>query len=132
MKHYLQIVLFGNDLIGDITILPTQYLLSSSNSKFVCCNIFFIFTSGILIWYSFLCTKCSVMVLPLILFSCCYHQSCTWWFYQVSLVNQTKMICSKFRRPSDLLLGSVFFVYHMFISPWGGCNKMFYHGRVYK
>ena len=29
--------------------------------------------------------------------------------YQVSLVNHTKMICSDFRRSSDLLLGSVFF-----------------------
>ena len=38
----------------------------------------------------------------------CYHLSCTWWFYQVILVNLTKMICSDFRRPLDLLLGSVF------------------------
>ena len=28
-------------------------------------------------------------------------------FYQVSLVNRTKMICSNFRRPSEVLLGSV-------------------------
>ena len=46
-------------------------------------------------------------------------------FYQVSLVNRRKMICSDFRRPSDLLFGSVFFIYHMFIPPWGSCNKMF-------
>ena len=44
-------------------------------------------------------------------------------FYQVSPVNRTKMICSDFRRPSELLLGSVVVLYHMFIPPWGSCNK---------
>ena len=36
-------------------------------------------------------------------------------FYQVSLVNQTKMICSEFRRPSEVLV----VLYHMFI-PYRG------------
>ena len=39
VKHYLQIVLFGNYLIENMTVLPTQDCLSSSNSKFVCCKI---------------------------------------------------------------------------------------------
>ena len=38
MKHYLQIVLFGNYLIGDMIVLPTQDCLSSINSKFVFCQ----------------------------------------------------------------------------------------------
>ena len=41
-------------------------------------------------------------------------------FYQVSLVNWTKITCSDFRRPSVLLQGSFVILYHMFIS----------HGRI--
>ena len=33
VDHYLQVVLFGNYLIGDMTVLPTQYLVSSINFK---------------------------------------------------------------------------------------------------
>ena len=40
-------------------------------------------------------------------------------FYQVSQVNRTKMICSDFRRPLEVLV----VLYHMFIPPWGSCNK---------
>ena len=47
-------------------------------------------------------------------------------FYQMILVNWTKMICSDFRRPWDLILGSFYlFIYHMFIPPWGSYNKIF-------
>ena len=44
-------------------------------------------------------------------------------FYQVSLVNRTRITCSDFRRPSFLLLGNFVVLYHMFITPWGSCNK---------
>ena len=44
-------------------------------------------------------------------------------FYQVSLVNQIRIACSYFRRPSFLLLGNFVVPYHMFIPPWGSCNK---------
>ena len=40
-------------------------------------------------------------------------------FYQVSLVNRTRITCSDFREPSVLLLGSFVVLYHMFI-PHGG------------
>ena len=40
MKHYLQVVLFGNYLIGYKTVLPTHDCLSLTNSKFVCCKIY--------------------------------------------------------------------------------------------
>ena len=40
-------------------------------------------------------------------------------FHQVSLVNQTRIACSDFRRPSILLLGKFVVLYHMFI-PHGG------------
>ena len=33
VKHYLQVVLFGNYLIGDMIVLPAQDFLSSSNFK---------------------------------------------------------------------------------------------------
>ena len=36
-------------------------------------------------------------------------------FYQVSLVNQTRITCLDFRRPSVLLLGSFVVLYHRFI-----------------
>ena len=36
-------------------------------------------------------------------------------FYQVSLVNQTKMICLDFRRPSEVLV----VLYHMFVTHGG-------------
>ena len=44
-------------------------------------------------------------------------------FYQVSLVNQTRITCLEFRRPSVLFLGNFVVLYHMFIPPWGSCNK---------
>ena len=40
-------------------------------------------------------------------------------FYQVSLVNQTKMICSDFRRPLEVLV----VLYHMFIPHRGDVIK---------
>ena len=40
-------------------------------------------------------------------------------FYQVSLVNQKRITCSNFKRPSVLLLGSFVVLYRMFI-PHGG------------
>ena len=40
-------------------------------------------------------------------------------FYQVSLVNRTRITCSDFREPSVLLLGSFVVLCHMFI-PHGG------------
>ena len=40
-------------------------------------------------------------------------------FYQVILVNRTRITCSNFRRPSVLLLGIFVVLYHMFI-PHGG------------
>ena len=40
-------------------------------------------------------------------------------FYQVSLVNQTRITCLDFRRPSVLFLGIFVVLYHMFI-PHGG------------
>ena len=44
-------------------------------------------------------------------------------FYQVSLVNQTRITCLDFRRPSVLLLVNFVVPYHMFIPPWESCNK---------
>ena len=46
-------------------------------------------------------------------------------FYQVSLLNRTKMICSDFRRPSKLLLGSACCTISHVHTPWESCNKMF-------
>ena len=40
-------------------------------------------------------------------------------FYEVSLVNWTRITCSEFREPSILLLESFVILYHMFI-PHGG------------
>ena len=61
VKHYLQIVLFGK--LTTWQILPTQGFLYSINSKFVCWFFYYLFPSGIFIWYSFPCTKCSLMFL---------------------------------------------------------------------
>ena len=44
-------------------------------------------------------------------------------FYQAILVNQTRITCSDFRRPSVLFLENFVVLYHMFIPPWGNCNK---------
>ena len=44
-------------------------------------------------------------------------------FYQVSLVNWTRITCSDFKRLSALLLGNFVVLYHMFIPRWGNCNK---------
>ena len=44
-------------------------------------------------------------------------------FYQVSLVNQTRITCSNFRRPSVLLLGSACCTISHVHTPWGVCNK---------
>ena len=44
-------------------------------------------------------------------------------FYQVSLVNQTRITCSNFRRPSEVLLGSACCTISHVHTPWGNCNK---------
>ena len=44
-------------------------------------------------------------------------------FYQVSLVNWTRITCLDFRSSSVLFLGNFVVPYHMFIPPWGSCNK---------
>ena len=44
-------------------------------------------------------------------------------FYQVSLVNLTRITCSDFRRPSVLLLGSPCCTISHFHTPCGNCNK---------
>ena len=46
-------------------------------------------------------------------------------FYQVSLVNWTKMICSDFKRPLEVLLRSACCTISHVHTPWGSCNKMF-------
>ena len=51
-------------------------------------------------------------------------------FYQVSLVNQTKVICLDFRRPSEVLV----VLYHMFIPHRGvviKCSSMIIHWHIY-
>ena len=44
-------------------------------------------------------------------------------FYQVSLVNQTGLTCSDFRRPMEVLLGSACYTISHVHTPWGSCNK---------
>ena len=44
-------------------------------------------------------------------------------FYQVSLVNQTRITCSDFRRPLEVLLGSACCTISHVHTPWGNCNK---------
>ena len=53
----------------------------------------------------------------------CYHLSCTWWFYQVSLVNWKRITCLDFRRPLEVLLGSACCIISHLHTPWGNCNK---------
>ena len=53
-------------------------------------------------------------------------------FYQVSLENRTKMICSDFKRPSEVLLGSACCTISHVHTLWGSCNKMFQHDSVCK
>ena len=53
-------------------------------------------------------------------------------FYQLSLVNQAKIICSNFRRPSEVLLGSVCCTISHVNTPYGSCNKMFQNDSVCK
>ena len=53
-------------------------------------------------------------------------------FYQVSLVNQTRITCLDFRRPLEVLLGSAFCTISHVHTPWGNCNKMFQHDSVCK
>ena len=42
---------------------------------------------------------------------------------QVSLVNRTKIFCSDFKRPSEVLLGSACCTISYVHTPWGNCNK---------
>ena len=44
-------------------------------------------------------------------------------YYQVSLVNQTRITCSDFIRPSVVLLGSSCCTISHLHTPWGNCNK---------
>ena len=44
-------------------------------------------------------------------------------FYQVILVNRTKMICSDFKRPSEVLPGSACCTISHVHTPWWDCNK---------
>ena len=44
-------------------------------------------------------------------------------FYQVILVNWTKILCLDFRRPSEVLLGSACCIISHVHTPWGNCNK---------
>ena len=44
-------------------------------------------------------------------------------FYQVSLVNQTRITCSDLRRPLEVLLGSACCAISHVHTPWGNCNK---------
>ena len=44
-------------------------------------------------------------------------------FYQVSLVNRTRITCSDFRRPVEVLLGSACCTISHVHTPWGNCNK---------
>ena len=44
-------------------------------------------------------------------------------FYQVILVNQTKILCSDFKKPSEVLLGTACCTISHVHTPWGNCNK---------
>ena len=44
-------------------------------------------------------------------------------FYQVILVNRTRITCSDFRRPLEVLLGSACCIISHVHTPWGNCNK---------
>ena len=44
-------------------------------------------------------------------------------FYQVSLVNRTRISCSDFRRSLEVLLGSACCTISHVHTPWGNCNK---------
>ena len=44
-------------------------------------------------------------------------------FYQVSLVNRTRITCSDFRRPVEVLLASACCTISHVHTPWGNCNK---------
>ena len=44
-------------------------------------------------------------------------------FYQMSLVNWTRITCLDFREPSVLLLGSACCTISHVHTPWGNCNK---------
>ena len=44
-------------------------------------------------------------------------------FYQVILVNRTRITCSDFRRPLEVLLGSACCTISHVHTPWGNCNK---------
>ena len=44
-------------------------------------------------------------------------------FYQVSLVNQTRITCSDCKRPLEVLLGSACCTISHAHTPWGNCNK---------
>ena len=44
-------------------------------------------------------------------------------FYQVSLVNRTRITCSNFRRPVEVLLGSACCTISHVHTPWRNCNK---------
>ena len=44
-------------------------------------------------------------------------------FYQVSLVNRTRITCSNFRRPSEVLMGSDCCTISHVHTTWGNCNK---------
>ena len=44
-------------------------------------------------------------------------------FYQVSLMNQTRITCSNLRRPLEVLLGNACCTISHVHTPWGNCNK---------
>ena len=44
-------------------------------------------------------------------------------FYQVSLVNRTRITCSDFRKPLEVLLWSACCTISHVHTPWGNCNK---------
>ena len=44
-------------------------------------------------------------------------------FYQVSLVNQTGLTCSDFKRPLEVLLGNACCIISHVHTQWGNCNK---------
>ena len=44
-------------------------------------------------------------------------------FYQVILVNWTRITCSNLRRPLEVLLGSACCTISHVHTPWGNCNK---------
>ena len=44
-------------------------------------------------------------------------------FYQVSVVNQTGLTCSDFKRPVEVLPGSACCTISHVHTPWGNCNK---------